>query len=297
MEDETSGDTWLVLGGGAETRHEVVDLDGANPDVGNELQVNACADGGGERRVAARKNGVVRERAAGNRARANGLVRAAKQNMSERGDASRKRDLRTEQIGVLVRVAGAVAERRTVVAAEIAGDTEERQEAIGGGEFPAVEVLIVRGNRRWADGLQRTDRTGADIRLLYGDRRAQIRVAAEDHDFVLSKEWRSAGTESKEKKDSRKPGHEGPPSGFRDLRLQMRCEKRGLCDRLGAGEQFKWQQTHTPLTCNILDNRRTSAHCSARQLPVAPGKARWSRPWTNKKTCLSNWNSRSSAIA
>ena len=179
MKEETSGDTWLVLGGGAETRHEVVDLDGANPDMGNELQVNARADGGGERRVAARQNGVVGEGTTRNRARANGLVRAAKQNMSEWGDASGKRDLRTEQIGVLVRVAGAVAERRTVVAAEIAGDTEERQEAIGGGEFPAVEVLIVRGNRRWADGLQRTDRTGADIRLLYGDRRAQIRVAAE----------------------------------------------------------------------------------------------------------------------
>ena len=43
MEDEAGGDAWLVLGAVVEMSKQVIDLDGANPEVRDELEVDAGA--------------------------------------------------------------------------------------------------------------------------------------------------------------------------------------------------------------------------------------------------------------
>jgi hypothetical protein len=215
VEDYAGGDADLVLGVAGEARDEVVHLDGANPEVRNEFQVDAGTEGGGEGGVAGTGNGVVgkigRDRI-GSDAGTDGLVGGTEENMGERGDARGKRDFRAEEIGVLVYVARITADGRAVMAAEIGGDTEEGKKTIGAGKFPAVEVLPVGDKAGCNDGKGADLARRASLDFLGGDGRTEIGVAAEDDEIVLSEEGRRReGEGQKSKKNGEESEHEFPP--------------------------------------------------------------------------------------
>ena len=186
VEDEAGGDARLVLGAVVEASEQVVDLDGANPEVRNDFQVDASADGGGERvnRVGKDLIGAHTGRAAIDDTRGDGLMRTAEEQVGKGRDAGGKRDLRTGKASVLVDVAGGVIERGAVVCAEIRGDAEEGKEAIRGGSLKAIEVLPVGDRKRWLYD-QWAEHSGADKKFICGDRGTEIGITAEDDEMVL----------------------------------------------------------------------------------------------------------------
>jgi len=87
VKDYAGGNASLILGVASETGDEVVDLDGANPDVRNKLQVDAGAEGGGESGSGAGQDGE-RSAGAGESTGRDGLMRATEENVSEGRDAA-----------------------------------------------------------------------------------------------------------------------------------------------------------------------------------------------------------------
>lgn len=183
MEDEAGGDARLVLGAVVEASKQVIDLDGTNPDVRDDFQVDAGADCGSEGGVGVTDN--KEERIVGDGPGSDGLMCAAEQQVSKRRDAGRKRNLGACKTGVLVDVAGSIADG-AVVGAEIGGDAEERKKTIGSGEFIAIEVFAIGGIDQ-KNGFRRADEV-SDGAVGLGDRdgRAKIGIAAEDDEMVLS---------------------------------------------------------------------------------------------------------------
>ena len=141
VEDEASGDAGLVLGGAVETGEKVVDLDGTEPDVRDDLEIDAGTDSGGEGVDGVGNDAVIALVCNGSDGTGgDGLMRAAKEDVREWGDARGKGDFGTDKASVLMNAAGAVVKRGTVVSAEIGGDAEEGEKAIRGGKFETVEV-------------------------------------------------------------------------------------------------------------------------------------------------------------
>jgi len=199
VEDEAGGDAGLVLRAGVQLGDKVIELDGAEPEMGNELDVNAGADDGGEGGSASGLNGEVAA-SGGELAGGDGLMRAAEEHMGERRDGRREMDFGAEEIGVLMNIAGAAGEGGAVVAAVVGGEAEEGKKTIGGGKFPAVQILVVRdGDGK--NGLEGAGRQGADEGFGDGYRWAEIGVAAEDDEFVLSEKRRRYEGEKREEQE------------------------------------------------------------------------------------------------
>lgn len=86
--DDAGGDARLVLGIAVEAGGEVVGLDGADRNVGNDLDVNAAANGRGKTGVAVREHGVVANGIARREeAEALRLAGSAEEHVGEKGDA------------------------------------------------------------------------------------------------------------------------------------------------------------------------------------------------------------------
>lgn len=171
-EDEAGGEARLVLRAGIEAGEQIVELDGAERNEGSNFDVDAGTESGGE--------GVGANRA-------EGFVSATHQKMDERGDGAGEGDLGAEEIGLKMR---AGTEKRAVVAAEVGGEADPGTGFVGSGKFPAVQVGMIRGSDEGTNGTRAFH--GRD----YRDGSANVGVAAEELEAVLSAGLRKSKGES-----------------------------------------------------------------------------------------------------
>src|SRR6266851_2114416 len=169
-EDQAGRGARLILRSGVEMGEEIVDLDGADGEEGENFEVDADAERRGE--------GVLRGTADEYRSRAgvDGFVRAADEKMREGRNRSGETKLRAEEIGFQVRVR---ALERAGGVAEIGGERERAEDLQGAADFPTVEIerdLVGRGRA----ARDRAERGG----LREGDGSAHERIAAEQLDAL-----------------------------------------------------------------------------------------------------------------
>jgi hypothetical protein len=174
MQDQAGGDARLMLGAGIELREKVIDLNHANGNVRNEFEVESTTQGGGEGIVA---DGAVDE----------GFMRAANKGMGKGRDGTGKRQLGAEQVGLHTHGG---AKKISVVSAEITSETDEGKDFVGRGQFPAVQVRILRG-------IDRTRRRGAECRRENLHEGAKVRVPAEKFELALRQGFGSDDKESR----------------------------------------------------------------------------------------------------
>jgi len=169
---------------------EVVDLDGAEPDVRDKSDIDAATPGFSEGMKGVGSDSV---RTAGSDGDgdvkgtgSDGLMHATEEEMSEGRNSGRERELRPNKAGVLVDAARGIRNGGAVMAAEIDGDAESTEETIGGGEFVAVEVAII-GDLLSENGLRAKDSEARD-RLGCRDGRAKVGISAKDDEMILGGE-------------------------------------------------------------------------------------------------------------
>src|SRR5216684_1399909 len=114
-------------------REEIVDLDGADGEEGENFEVDADAKRGGEGVL--RGTGDEHRRGAG----VDGFVRAADEKMREGRNRSGETKLRAEEIGFQVCVR---ALERAGGVAEIGGERERAEDLQGAADFPTVEMSV-----------------------------------------------------------------------------------------------------------------------------------------------------------
>lgn len=147
---------------------------------------------------------------------------ASEEYVSKGGDAYGKRDFGTEQKCELMRIAGEARDGGAVVAGKIGSDAKEGQEAIGGCEFPAIEVLPVGDGKEYYRGSRAL---GAKLFSLDSDRGTEIGIAAEENEFVLSGKGRGReGEKNKGNEETKVASHDGTSDG-QPTRLRWDAER------------------------------------------------------------------------
>jgi hypothetical protein len=162
---------------GVETGNQLVELDGAKREKGSDVQVDTGAQSGGEG-IVARGENVYGNAVAGRRAGADGLMRNAEQGVNKRRNFRRESQFRPEEIRLYVDGTGA--SDRSVVAAEVRSDSDERKKFVGGREFITIQVWMFGHGTRYG---RASKRAGAG--LLVSDRRPEIGVTDEEFELFL----------------------------------------------------------------------------------------------------------------
>ena len=121
------------------------------------MQIDAAAQSGGERIVAGREN-VHRNAVAKGCAGGDGLMSNADEAVHERGNLRRESQFRSKEIRL--QVAGTGTSDRSVLAAKICRDADERKKFVGGRKIIAIQVEML-SDGTWYD--RASSRAGAGL--------------------------------------------------------------------------------------------------------------------------------------